>query len=407
MSNTHPSKYFADDKDIFDLLMSQRRKLSDEVLRKLLRERGVIVGPELERQHLAQYMSRLPFGWRDLKALLDRIGTPSQRASRITSEGVEVTIDAMEAAANHVKDLRSERRGESYKIHRKSDGGLEITVDYSVLDTAKNRLRQRSEQHVTISVEPAGSASGVRIRFPEEERSREVAEAIVLRALGDPKEITRETISLDGCSAEQRTKFFEQLMGNIAGFSLRTVTRAGFRRLDDATSDHDLDGDGDTDALPGIEDEETGARILRVTLDGTSVVLSPEFAQLKKSGFYVNSAVWRSRMDGGEGLDAEFDAGFVLGEAGSAFAYRLRGVFRRNEHGDHARTRENPSEDEKNRFLRALEDAATAARDAVIEAAGIEAVPEALGEPGTAEESGSADAAKSSGKRRGKRNVED
>lgn len=402
----HPSKYFADDKDIFDLLMSQRRKLSDDLLRRLLRDRGIVVGPELERQHLAQYMSRLPFGMRDLRALLDRVGTPSHRAPKTTSEGVEVTVDAMEAAANEVRDARSERRGEVYKVHRKADGTLEISVNYSVLDTAKSRLRQRSEQHLAISVEPVPGSSSVRIRYPEEERSREVAEAIIFRALGDPKEITRETISLDGCNAEQRTTFFESLMSNIAGFSLRTVTRAGFRRLDDATSDSELDGDVEGETLPGFEDEETGARIIRVTLDGAGVFSSDEFVQLKRSGFYVNSAVWRSRMDGGEGLDAEFDAAFVVGQTGSAFAYRLRGVFRRDEDGEHASTRESPSEDERNRFLRALEDAATSAKEAATTAAGIDAVPQALDEPDE-QETAAQDKTKSSGRRRGKRNGED
>lgn len=305
----HPSKFFADDKDIYDLLMSQRRRLGDDVLRRFLRERGIVVGPTLEREHLVAYLSRLPFGWQDLQALLERVGSVAHRAPHTSSEAVAVTVDQIEAAAQAVQEERGERRGEVYKVIRRPDGSLEVQLAYSVLDTTKNRLRQRSQQHATIAIDPG--PSGVRVRYPEEERAREVAEAIIFRALGDPKEHVRETISLDGCSPAQRTMFFEKLMQGIAGFSLRTVTRAGFRRLDDKTSDSELDGESDGAGLPGEEDD-AGARILRVQLDGAGVFSSTEFQALKSSGFYVSATVWRSRMDGGEGLDAEFEARFEV-----------------------------------------------------------------------------------------------
>lgn len=379
------SKYFADDKDIFDLLMSQKRKLNDEMLRRFLRERGIIVGPNAERVELAQYMSRLPLGWPDLHTLLDRVGSVTHRAPKTTSEAVAVSVDEMESAAQAIRTERTERRAEEYKITRRPDGGLEISIDYSVLDTTKNRLRQRSEQHATISIEPATGSSGVRIRYPEEERGREVAEAIILRALGDPKELVRDTISLDGCDATQRTRFFELLMTAMEGFTLRTVTQTRFRRLDDATADSELDGESDSLKLPGEDDPESDSRILRVQLDGAGVFSSEQFQQLKKSGFFVSSVVWRSRMDGGDGLDAEFDAGFVVGDTGTAFTYRLRGVFRRNEHGEHQRTRENPSDSERQKFLRLLEDAAGAAQDSVRADAGLQGVPQPLGDPDDSE----------------------
>jgi len=381
----HPSRYFADDKDIYDLLMSQKRKLNDETLRRFLRERGIIVSPNAERSELAQYMSRLPMGWRDLQTMLERVGSVTHRTGRTTSEAVGVSVEQIETAAHAVRDERTERRGEEYRIVKKSDGSLEININYSILDTTKSRLRQRSEQHATISVDPGASTGGVRIRYPEEERGREIADAIILRALGDPKGLVRETIALDGCNAAQRTRFFEILMNGIDGFSLRTVTQTRFRRLDDKTADSELDGDTDTLTLPGIEDEETDARILRVQLDGAGVFASSEFQQLKRSGFYVSSVVWRARMDAGDGLDAEFDAGFVVADSGSAFTYRLRGVFRRNEHGEHARTRESPTSSERGKLLRALEDAAVSAQDKVREGADLQGAPQPLGDPDDSE----------------------
>ncbi len=198
------------------------------------------------------------------------------------------------------------------------------------LDQIEPQVLSDFQTRFTVDATPLGT---VRVRYPEDERSRQIAEAMILKALGNPAHANRKTISLDGCTATQRTTFFEKLMQGIAGFSLRTVSRASFRRLDDLSSDADLD------ELPGKHDDEADARILRVQLDGREIFACSEFQQLTKSGFYVSGAVWRAREEGGDGIDAEFDASFTTSEEATSFGYRLRGIFRRKDSGEHAQTR--------------------------------------------------------------------
>lgn len=375
---THPSRYFADDKDVYDLLMSQPKRLGNKVICLFLRKRGFVVSPDTEREELVRYVSRLPLGLQDVEELMEYVSTGVRTVSRTMSEGVVATVQKMEDAAASVRSARSQR-GETYRVSVRDDGGLDVVVDYTEMDTAKNRLRQLSARRLTLSVDPSGD-SGVRVRYPDEPRAREIADAIVLEALGNPKSCERATITLAGCTVAQRTRFFELLTAKTDGFGLRSVTRGAFRLGEE------VEGESvDESELPGFVDEDGGSRIVRVQLDGAGVFASEEYQELKGSGFFVSGAVWRAREDGGDGIDVEFDAGFGSGDTAEVFTYKLRGVFRRDEDGIHRQRRESPSASETRRLLSCLEAASLVAQKEVRESVPKEeASPSTLGEPATA-----------------------
>ena len=70
----HPSKYFADDKDIADLL--DVPKFSKRKLLQLALDRGILLSHELPPETLRDQLSRIPFSWLQLQSLLDTIKTP-------------------------------------------------------------------------------------------------------------------------------------------------------------------------------------------------------------------------------------------------------------------------------------------------------------------------------------------
>lgn len=73
---SHPSKYYADDKDIADLLDSP--KFTKEKLLRLGQERGILLSPELPKETLRDHLSHLPFSWPQLQQLLNAIETPGK-----------------------------------------------------------------------------------------------------------------------------------------------------------------------------------------------------------------------------------------------------------------------------------------------------------------------------------------
>ena len=62
------SKYYAEDKDVFDLLKSS--SLTFARLLKIARDRGIYISETESRDAVINYISELPFSWPQLSALM-------------------------------------------------------------------------------------------------------------------------------------------------------------------------------------------------------------------------------------------------------------------------------------------------------------------------------------------------
>lgn len=370
---SHPSRYFADDKDIYDLLASNPKRMGVTALRKFLVRRGLFVSANSTRTELVELVSTLNLGFRDLQDLLAMVESSSPRAPRTTTEFVNVGLDDFQAAATAIKSARAVRRSEEHKITVTADGALRILVHYSTLEASRTRLRQKVEHEALIEVERV-SPETVRVRFPDGEFAQQLVEDILLAATSSAA-ITRDAIHLVGGTAHDKSHFFETLMTRTAGFVLVSVSRVRFR-LGVDVSDAQLDGE--SDELPGEPEEGSDVRVLRIQLDGQGVFQTGEFHSLKAKGFFIVGAVWRAREANATSLDVELEAQFEVGEVCPPLTYKLRGVFRRDE--EERRTRARPTSDERNRVLRAVENAAFNAKEEFD--AAVNALPDELQEPG-------------------------
>lgn len=351
---SHPSRFFADDKDIYDLIISQSRRFPDDVLRDFLLGRGIVVSASTPRIALVRYLAALPIGFHDLDQLHRRTLGRAVRSPRQVGETVSAPMDKFLEAVATVREERTSALPEKYNVVTREGGVIDVVIDYTVIDSKRSRLSQRTNEKLVITMEKDGAS--VRLRHPDEHRAREIVDRIVTSALGT-ESAARSSISLSDLDANQRTQFFEELVKGIPGFALRTVTRIAFRRLDHTATDDQLDGELDTTTLPGIETDD-GSRILRIQVDGAGIFESTEYERLKKDGFYIAGAAWRARQGGGPNIDVEFDAALVLTDESEPFSYKIRGVFRPNKDASLASTRSAPTEMERNAWLRVLEDRA-------------------------------------------------
>ena len=69
----YPSRYYADDKDVCDLLSEP--KFNPKRLLRIARARGIFLSAELSKKTLIEYITRLPFSWSDLIQLIKSIET--------------------------------------------------------------------------------------------------------------------------------------------------------------------------------------------------------------------------------------------------------------------------------------------------------------------------------------------
>ncbi|MEE2577389.1 hypothetical protein, partial [Pseudomonas aeruginosa] len=68
----NPLYFCATDKEVYDVLMSGKQRLTDSVLLDLAKDRGIFYSPNESRDELSEIMSLLTYDYYDLQVLLSR-----------------------------------------------------------------------------------------------------------------------------------------------------------------------------------------------------------------------------------------------------------------------------------------------------------------------------------------------
>jgi hypothetical protein len=336
----HVAQYYAEDKDIFDIFMSNRRRFDAKTLVGLARRRGICLSAETDRENLADYLARLVWSWPDLQVLLEMAETPERR-EKVASTRLRTEASSAEVrgAVESVKVLREVANGEVFTVKNASDNKVVVAVRYSEFDPSRTRLQQRVLREATLEFERG--PEGFTVRRPAGERAREIAEAIASQLKENSgKKFEASEIALSGITApELRTQFFLELMAGIPGFELRNVTSVSVDAAAPHAETEETEGDGDQE-----DDEENGASspeaeamlgiVQKAVFDGESLLTSKEFQNLKSEGFFLSRSVWRSREKKTDGIEVEFEADFEDSTQCTGFRYSVRGIYERRTRGE-------------------------------------------------------------------------
>jgi hypothetical protein len=362
----HRLQYYAEDKDVLDLLMARARSFDSATLTQLARRRGILLSSNTDREKLCAYLARLVWSWPQLQELLD-LAEISPRAEKMTAAKVvsDAPLAEVNDAVKDVAEARQQKQGEHFNV-TVQNGKVLVDVHYSEFDPSKTRLRQRIAKELTVEIEQ--TPDGFNVRHQANDRARQIS-AEVVRALEKTRkcQIEPREISLKGlASAKLRTEFFLKLMTGMPGFKLQSVTAAHTNRLGE-TEEHPVDDDDPSSEGPSTEDQIMLGVVRRVALEGDSLLASREFLNLKKDGFFLSRVVWRSREEKPDPIELEFEADFENPNECKGFRYNVRGVYERRTRGEDGikKSRAAVPPALRTELMRKLESSAHAALDAV------------------------------------------
>jgi len=353
--STDPARYCATDKEIHDLLMSAKKRITESVLHDLSKGRGIFYSPREVRERLADKLSLLPHGFHDLNELIGHL-EHSGRGEKTTSVSLPpLTMEEIkEVAASYSASVSGD---EKVTVYQKGTDEYHIDVAYSEIDYSKTRLVQRKQREAAIEFDVR--ADRTVIRLPANEKAEQIVEDLRTKiAAKKQAEIKAVRIELDPLlSPEQRTRFFTQLISEMPSFTFRNVTRVRVDSLQLMPGD---DPDEDPDK------EEAAAEMLalvhQVALSGQSLLASGVYQELRERGFFITSIVWDARQS--ESLsDFQFEAAFDEPRAGTGFRYNVRGVRRHEGGGQYTKTLRPVEKDEKFFLFEILENTASKIRD--------------------------------------------
>ena len=368
---THVSRYYADDKDVFDLLSQGTVSLAK--LRLFLRIRGIVVSSSLTKEEICRYLQTSPLSWPQLEALLEIIETPDREdkfsTCRLTAPNSDIQNAVTAAAA--VQQERGAQQGEIYKIQVDPAGVLEVAVDYSEPNFSKTRCLQRVDKTLVIRLEREGDH--FKVRHHENARALEILSSLekkLLPAAGTPP--PRREIVVSGLTSVQRSKFFVEMARGIPGYELKDERGLQVDRPDESENEAESEDEVE-DANGGVADtsiakgkdakEQFQGLVKRALLHGTSLLMSRQYQDYAKGGFSLSKLIWTVEPETGNGPMIEFSAEFGDGERGIGFRYGVLGKFERHEDGSFAKSRRAVVGTEKNELLALLESSAYTALD--------------------------------------------
>jgi hypothetical protein len=112
----HVTQYYADDKDVFDMFMSGKRRFTHDFLIELARQRGIVLSEQATRQEIATYLSQLLWSWPEIERLLEHGETPERKEKLMSSVfRVDSDLDAVRTAIEDIVKLRT-NLDEAYQV---------------------------------------------------------------------------------------------------------------------------------------------------------------------------------------------------------------------------------------------------------------------------------------------------
>lgn len=348
---SHPSKYFADDKDIADLLDSP--KFSKEKLLRLALERGILLASELPKETLRDQLSHLPFSWPQLQQLLKAIETPDAE-EKITTCKVETkaSSDEVGKVLADIREIRGATADEAYII-RPVTGGTLIRITYSEVDHGSTRVLQRIRKEMEILIEP--TKEGYELRYPANKRAETIVQKIsdMLPVPEGEEKAKRQSVELAGVvDSALRSDFFIHLMDRMEGFRRRDVLDLKMNRIIQEKDEDDDDEETEQAA------EELKGLVRKTSLSGESLLISPQYRQLSNDGFGIHRVIWEAMENSGKGRVYEIEAQFKNPDEGTGFCYLVRGVHNYDDDGVLEVTKRTIELDDRKRLNAAVEGAA-------------------------------------------------
>jgi hypothetical protein len=358
--HNHPAKYFVDDKDMFDLLMSA--DMAESRVRGILKERRIFFGDNEDTKVLIKHLSQLSFDWNQFSRLavdLDREDREDKTGfiDIICNDSSQVTINKITTAAKAIQAARESIRNEKY--HSFAHGGgksAEITVHYVQVDQGVTRVLQHRTRLIKLIISVDNGR--FHVEYTDSERGLEILHELKTHLQDTIKgNVSTDEIDISGVSIpDNRTKYFENMFKGIDGYRLFDVTNIKINRMKPVDSpDDDADAVDNPDNTAIVQAEQG---IRKAILSGSGALYSPEFKHLKSLGYFISSAIWQSIPVSGDGIKVEFEAEFVLGEEGKRFRVGIPGVWDRDDKGVFRKSKRRPRQDESETLKTKLKEAA-------------------------------------------------
>lgn len=357
------------DKEVFDLLMDSKRRLTEKVLHDLARDRGIFYSKYEERNELVKKIAKLTHDHFDISGLIEKKGslirneksTVMELSGRFTIDMFKEVLREFQAEAGSV---------EKTAYHQEGVDRLVMNHFYTDLDYGKNTLSQRQPREANFEI-TIKSDSAV-IHFPATPKAIVLEKFKVMLEQKTLTVINVKEIELIQFNKDERTSFFTSLITNIEGYINPRVVRLNisstFKSQDDEAIDEINLSDEDLDNEHSRVEQELLNEVRGVSMQGTNLVSSPVYQRLTEEGFFITGITWEALEQSELRPLVRFAVSFDNPNQGQGFkcAVQFSPVVQRGEKkGEHSKQFKTMNDDDRRAAFEKVENAAKKVLDAM------------------------------------------
>ena len=338
--NKYQATIFSTDSDIYTALQSNKIKLSDNSIRQIAFNRGVLFSAGIERDALIEKVSELPFSYSHVVSIQDKLATNTNHeiySILRVYDGFDVNMlyDVVEA----VIKSRSAKFKDEIIEHSGLIGKYNVDIKYTEYDFRRGKFQQKKLNGGKISFLKTKNFTS--IRFTQTKKIKSILNDILLHYKANVlKSITLQFIDWSHVSEQRLRNMFakeiydfdnrlaedgliyaglEKVRLSLIKIKLDSVSGSNSADLDtdtDTDTDTDVDADADADADAGgseeinavekdnddfeqgkeIDSQNRVFRINNASYDGHSLVDAKQIEELCNEGFYRSLIRWKSRV---------------------------------------------------------------------------------------------------------------
>ncbi|ADW73094.1 hypothetical protein Rahaq_1472 [Rahnella aceris] len=322
--NKYQATIFSTDSDIYTALQSNKVKLSDNSIREIAFNRGVLFSSNIERDTLIEKMSELPFSYSDVVSIQDKLATNTNHEIysilRIY-EGFDV--NNLYEVVENVKLERNDKYREESITHSGGLGTYTIEVTYTEYDFRRGKFQQKKLNGGKISF--IKSKNFTSVRFTQTKKITSILNDILYYYKAKVLDaINIQHIDLAHISDQKLRNMFAKHLYDfdnrftLDGFNyfglekvrlsrIKTIFEDDTDELNSPPSDlsSDYDGDEEDESSQGMitkseenkKDEHNRVfRLNNASYDGHSLVDAKQIEELCDEGFYRSFIRWKSRV---------------------------------------------------------------------------------------------------------------
>lgn len=326
------SSFYLTHLDIYDALLSEKRKITMSELLSMARRKGIFLSKNETRESIAQYISLLPLSLEDIGHIFSLTETEFKK-EKVTELLVktEFSKEEIQLALTEFKESRKDRE-EVYNVtSNKDNNNVFVNASITEIDHSLSRITQKRKRIADIEMIP--TEEGLSIQYPADNKIENIVLAIVA-ALEKRKNQEAEVEKIElpsSLSLESKIQFFLDLIKSIDGMTLKDVVGVSINRpVVDEGDEEALDEEDEEIEGESTENSLITGFIRSIAIEGSDILSQKYYRDfIETNDFYITRIRWLSTDNTARpSTIVEFEASFSNAKECKDFNYGIRSVMR-------------------------------------------------------------------------------